>query len=96
MSSVQTLIQIFLELALVSTVRVKGFTPTIHTAATIKLVCEYVPNLYPFIDQPSLTRIVIPQSYGRCGWAGLLCLPSSEDNQPHGHPNTEMVLVSFT
>jgi len=40
MSSVQTLIQIFLELALVSTVRVKGFNPTIHTIATIKLVCD--------------------------------------------------------
>ncbi|KAF9471934.1 hypothetical protein BDN70DRAFT_909262 [Pholiota conissans] len=40
MSSVQTVIQIFLELALVSTVHVPGFTPTIHTAATIKLVCD--------------------------------------------------------
>lgn len=40
MSSVQTLIQIFLELALVSTVRVGGFEPTIHTVATIKLVCD--------------------------------------------------------
>lgn len=41
MSSVQTLIQIFLELALVSTVHVKGFTPSIHTVATIKLVCDF-------------------------------------------------------
>ncbi|KIJ56233.1 hypothetical protein M422DRAFT_40995 [Sphaerobolus stellatus SS14] len=40
MSSVQTLIQIFLELALVSTVQVKGFTPTTHTRATIKLICD--------------------------------------------------------
>ncbi|EIW80541.1 hypothetical protein CONPUDRAFT_82739 [Coniophora puteana RWD-64-598 SS2] len=40
MSTVQTLIQIFLELALVSTVHVKGFTPTIHTVAIIKLVCD--------------------------------------------------------
>ncbi|TFK28703.1 hypothetical protein FA15DRAFT_748040 [Coprinopsis marcescibilis] len=42
MSSVQTLIQIALELALVSTVHVKGFTPTIHTVATIRLVCNLV------------------------------------------------------
>ncbi|CAA7260441.1 unnamed protein product [Cyclocybe aegerita] len=42
MSSVQTLIQIFLELALVSTVHVRGFTPTIHTVATIKLVCDLI------------------------------------------------------
>ncbi|KAG2004414.1 hypothetical protein CC2G_002971 [Coprinopsis cinerea AmutBmut pab1-1] len=42
MSSVQTVIQIFLELALVSTVHVKGFTPTIQTVATIKLVCDLV------------------------------------------------------
>ncbi|KJA18959.1 hypothetical protein HYPSUDRAFT_190332 [Hypholoma sublateritium FD-334 SS-4] len=40
MASVQTVIQIFLELALVSTVHVRGFTPTIHTTATIKLVCD--------------------------------------------------------
>ncbi|KDR72272.1 hypothetical protein GALMADRAFT_229087 [Galerina marginata CBS 339.88] len=40
MSSIQTLIQIFLELALVSTVHVRGFTPSIHTVATIKLVCD--------------------------------------------------------
>lgn len=40
MSSVQTFIQIVLELALVSTVHVKGFTPTIHTVAVIKLVCD--------------------------------------------------------
>ncbi|KAG5650796.1 hypothetical protein H0H81_011018 [Sphagnurus paluster] len=33
-------IDIFLELALVSTVRVGGFEPTIHTVATIKLVCD--------------------------------------------------------
>lgn len=45
MSSVQTLIQIFLELALVSPVRVGGFKPTIHTVATIKLVCEWVQFL---------------------------------------------------
>lgn len=40
MSSVQTLCQIFLELALVSTVRVKGFNPTIHTSAMIRLICD--------------------------------------------------------
>ncbi|KAF9053440.1 hypothetical protein BJ165DRAFT_1447523 [Panaeolus papilionaceus] len=40
MSSVQTLIQIILELALVSTVRIKSFNPTIHTIATIRLVCN--------------------------------------------------------
>lgn len=40
MSTVQTLIQIFLELALVSTVHIRGFTPNIHTVATIKLVCD--------------------------------------------------------
>ena len=45
MSTVQTIIQIFLELALVSTVHVKGFTPTIHTVAVIKLVCGYVLSL---------------------------------------------------
>jgi len=42
MSSVQTAVQIFLELALISTVRVKSFTPTIHTQATIKLVCDLI------------------------------------------------------
>jgi len=46
MSTVQTLIQIFLELALISTVRIGGFNPTIHTAATIKLVCECVSYLF--------------------------------------------------
>jgi hypothetical protein len=45
MSSVQTLVQILLELALISTVHVKGFNPTIHTQATIKLICEYDPFL---------------------------------------------------
>jgi Na+-driven multidrug efflux pump len=40
MSSVQTLIQIFLELALISFVHVKGVTPTLHVQATIKLVCD--------------------------------------------------------
>lgn len=40
MSSVQTMVQIFLELALISTVRVRGLNPTIHTQAAIKLICD--------------------------------------------------------
>ncbi|KAF8153030.1 hypothetical protein B0H34DRAFT_721904 [Crassisporium funariophilum] len=40
MASVQTLVQIFLELALISTVHVRQVTPTIHIQATIKLVCD--------------------------------------------------------
>lgn len=39
MLSVQTVVQVILELALVSTFRIPGFTPTIVTTATIKLVC---------------------------------------------------------
>ncbi|RDB30610.1 hypothetical protein Hypma_005722 [Hypsizygus marmoreus] len=40
MASIQTLVQIILELALISTVRVRGLNPTIHMQATIKLVCD--------------------------------------------------------
>lgn len=39
-STVKTFLQIMLELALMSTVRVDGFTPKIQTAATIRLTCE--------------------------------------------------------
>ena len=39
MLSFQTIVQVFLELALVSTFRIRGFTPTILTTAAIKLFC---------------------------------------------------------
>jgi hypothetical protein len=74
MSSVQTAIQIFLELALISTVRVKGFTPTIHTQATIKLVCEYViPFFHPFYFDYNL-----PQSYRSSSRPSLLFISSTK------------------
>jgi hypothetical protein len=41
-SSVKTIVQIVLELALVSKIHVKSFNPTVKTQATIRLVCEYV------------------------------------------------------
>jgi len=41
-STVKISLQIILELALISTVHVRGFTPTIEVQATIRLVCDLV------------------------------------------------------
>jgi peptidoglycan biosynthesis protein MviN/MurJ (putative lipid II flippase) len=43
-STITTVLQIFLELALISTVRVRSaaYQPTVVTQAIIRLVCEYV------------------------------------------------------
>ncbi|PPQ83240.1 hypothetical protein CVT24_001351 [Panaeolus cyanescens] len=57
MSSIQTLIQIILELALVSTVRVRGFNPTIHTIATIRLVCSLSGALVGLVYFVFISRI---------------------------------------
>lgn len=98
MSSVQTMIQIFLELALISTVHVKGFNPTIHTQATIKLICEYAP--LPFdvlIVYPHITTHFIPQSHRSSSRTRILPVPGQEIYRPCRYSDAiEVVLFGFS
>ncbi|KAL7409276.1 hypothetical protein BDY24DRAFT_408114 [Mrakia frigida] len=77
-SSVKTLLNIFLDLALISKVRVGGFEPTVVTQATIRLVCDLtgaaVGLLYYLYLSRKLTRESNETKSTRPSWRSFLIL----------------------
>jgi len=73
------MIQIFLELALISTVHIKGFNPTIHTQATIKLICDLTGALaglvyFLYLAKKATARADIQTPLRWFSWASLKVL----------------------